>query len=112
MSKKHFDEYYNQVCQDYSDMIEAIKDLEDECNQGLVSPDRIENMKTVIEPLKTNYMTLSYVKFLLNKPSRNSKQKTYGKQNKKFLESLDKSRSPEEVHNENIDVINKVKEEV
>ena len=70
MSKKHVEEYYDQICQDYRDMIEALHDLEEEAMQGLISPQRVEETKEVIKPLKDNYMRISYIMYLLNKPSK------------------------------------------
>ena len=70
MSKKHVEEYYDQICQDYHDMIEALHDLEEEAMQGLISPQRVEETKEVIKPLKDNYMRISYIMYLLNKPSK------------------------------------------
>ena len=82
MSKEHVNAYYQEVCQNYIEMNEAIKDMEDECNRGLVDPDKLEEMKKMIEPLKNNYMTLSYIMFLFNKPKRKKKEKKYIEKNK------------------------------
>lgn len=109
MAKKHFDEYYNEVCQQYLDMNEAIKDMEKEFNDGLISPDKIDELKKVIEPLKNNYMTLSYVAFLLNKPTRKEKHKNYERQNQKLLKMIPKENTKIGIEDENKQVIENVK---
>lgn len=82
MSRKDVENYYNQIFQDYHEMIEALKDMEKECSEGLVSPDRVEQLKQMLEPIKLNYGRISYIMFLLNKPNKKDKQKWYFKQNK------------------------------
>lgn len=109
MAKKHFDAYFNEVCQQYADMNEAIRDMEKEFNNGLISPEKIDELKKVIEPLKNNYMTLSYVAFLLNKPTRKEKHKKYEKQNKRLLEMIPKENTKEGIEKQNKQVIENVK---
>ena len=109
MSKKHFDEYYEKVCKDYKELLETLKDLEDECNRNLVSPDRLEQFKQTLQPVKLNYQTLSWIKFLLNKPNKKQKQEKYTNQQKSFLEAIGNERSPENVLKENKTTIEKLK---
>lgn len=109
MSKKHVDRYYQEVCQQYIDMNEAIKELEDACNTGLISPDKLDEMKAAIEPLKNNYMTLSYIMFLLNKPNRKKKQKTYVRQNKKLLDKIPHENTDDGIKEQNSGVIEHIK---
>lgn len=109
MSKEHVDAYYQEVCQNYIDMNEAIKDLEEECNNGLVDPDKLEEMKKLIEPLKNNYMTLSYIMFLLNKPKRKNKEKQYVRQNEKLLKIIPTENTKSGVLKQNEEVIESIK---
>lgn len=83
MSRKHVEDYFNQICDDYHEMVETLKDMEEECKKGLVSPDRVEQLKKMIEPIKLNYSRISYIMFLLNMPNKKEKQKWYNKQNPK-----------------------------
>ena len=85
MSIKHVNKYYNQICEQYKEMINDIKDVEREAEQGLVEPERVDRLKTQIEPIKQNYMTLSYIMYLLNEPQKKRKQVRYAKQNNKLL---------------------------
>ena len=111
MSKKHFDEYFNSVVNDYKEMVDTIHELELECSQGLVDPDRVEQMKALVEPIKQNYMTLSWVMFLLNKPNKKKKEKKYNKMliNKIDLIDPNKERSPEAIKEMNKNYIKTLK---
>lgn len=109
MSKKDVDRYYQEVCNQYIEMSEAIKELEEACNEGLISPDKIEEMKHMVEPLKNNYLTLSYVMFLLNKPQRKAKEHRYIKQEKKKLDRIPTQNKKEGILEENSNVIENIK---
>ena len=110
MAVKHIKEYYEQVCDQYILMNEELKDFQKEVENGLVEPERIENLKKMIEPLKNNYMTLSWIMYLLNQPNRDSKEKSYQKRNKKFIESLDKNFDKESIMKQNDEVIKSIGE--
>ena len=110
MAVKHIKEYYEQVCNQYIQMNEELKDFQKEVENGLVEPERIENLKKMIEPLKNNYMTLSWIMYLLNQPNRKSKQKAYQKRSKKFTESLDKNFDKEGIMQQNDMVIKSISE--
>ena len=88
MSIKHVNEYYSQICSQYKEMIQDIKDLEKEAEQGLVEPERIKRLEDQVAPIKTNYERWSYMMYLLNLPTRKEKQKRYERQNKKFLKAI------------------------
>lgn len=110
MAVKHIKEYYEQVCEQYVQMNEELRDFQKEVENGLVEPERIDNLKAVIEPLKNNYMTLSWIMYLLNKPQRDSKEKSYERRNRKLRESLDKNFSKESILKQNEAVIKSVGE--
>ena len=110
MAVKHVKEYYDQVCEQYMQMQEEIKDFQSEVENGIIEPERIDNLKKVIEPLKSNYMTLSWIMYLLNKPQRDTKEKAYQRRTKKFTESLDKDFDKDSVIKTNESVISSIKE--
>lgn len=110
MAVKHIKEYYEQVCNQYIQMNEELKDFQKEVEEGLVEPERIENLKKMIEPLKNNYMTISWIMYLLNQPNRDSKERAYQKRNKKFLDSLDKNFNKESIMKQNDEVIKSIGE--
>lgn len=91
MSVKAVKEYYDQICEQYHEMLENIKDLEEECQNGLVEPERIEGLKEQIAPLKQNYERWTFMMFLLNQPQRKSKHPKYQKTNQKLLSTLNKA---------------------
>lgn len=111
MSKKDLDNYYKTITDQYNEMLENIHEIENSAENNMVSSDMLDNMKTMILPLKTNYERLSYVMFLLNQPARRHKVKKYKDQNKKALEKLDNNNSLEAVVEENKKVIDDLKKE-
>lgn len=110
MAVKHVKEYYDQVCNQYIEMNQEIREFQKEVEEGLIEPERIDNLKKVIEPLKNNYMTLSWIMYLLNKPQKDSKGKSYERRTKKFRESLDKSFDKKSILKQNEDVIKSIGE--
>lgn len=112
MSKKHIDEYFGQVFKDYRNMLDTLKTLEKECQEGLVEPERIEQFKANILPLMNNYERVLYIKFLYDMPNRKEKVATYKRNNKKFLESIKKENMSEETLKENQEVLKVIKKSV
>lgn len=110
MAVKHIKEYYEQVCEQYVQMNEELRDFQKEVENGLVEPERLDNLKKIIEPLKNNYMTLSWIMYLLNQPNRDSKERVYQKRNKKLIESLDKNFNKESIMKQNDEVIKSIGE--
>lgn len=112
MAIKDVEEYYNSVCQDYTDMIEALHDMEEEATKGLISPDQLEQMKESIIPLKTNYMRISYIMYLLNKPTKFQlflNKLGIKTRNKQYSKKIDDSSTLEAVRKENLRAIEEVK---
>jgi hypothetical protein len=87
MARKDFDEYYNKIASQLFELDRVFKDLSAEADSGMVEPERLEQVKVTIEPIKTSYQTLSYIKYLLDKPTRKSKRSRYDGQNKRVLDS-------------------------
>ena len=61
MSVKDVREYYDKISEDYHELVLTLKELEEEYNNNLVSPEALENLKKQIEPIKTNFRTISYI---------------------------------------------------
>lgn len=95
---KDFYKYYRQVSRDYEDMRSELKDMEQELAESMVTPEQLEQMKLMIQPIKQNYEMLSYVAYLLNLPTKKQKKFRY-KQQKKML--LELSKTEDQVFNEN-----------
>lgn len=109
MSKRHFDEYFNKIASQYHELLEGLKEFEQLAMTEVISPDRIEAYKETLQPIKDNFMALSYVKFLLDQPERDKKERRYIDANKKLLKGLDIKRSPSGIIAENSKVLDKLK---
>lgn len=108
MSIKAVNSYYQQICEQYQEMLDNIKDLEKEAADGLVEPERIDRLKEQIAPIKQNYERWAYMMFLLNQPNRKEKHSSYARRNKKLLDSLDKSNSLDAIVKENAAALEQV----
>lgn len=94
MSIKHFAEYYKELQKNYIDMVKGLQELENTCATQMVTPEMIEQYKLTLQPIKDSFFTMQYVKYLLDKPNKKSKQNRYEKQfeklNKEPFETLPK----------------------
>lgn len=109
MAKKDVEEYYSKVCSDYYEMLQTLTDMEDAFNQNMVSEEQLNQVKEMIKPVKDNYMTLSWVIYLLNKPTRKSKYDAYDRRMTKFKSDKDINRDMQHVLQENSDTIESLK---
>lgn len=100
MAKRHIVEYFDKVAKQYSEMLAELKDFENECNNGLVEPEKFEQFKEILQPLKNNYMMWSYAMYLLNLPNREKKVKIVKRRGKNLTDNTLK---------ENSGVLNKLK---
>ena len=78
--------YYKQVSKDYEDMRSELKDMEQELATSMVTPEQLDQMREMIQPIKQNYEMLSYVIYLLNMPTKRAKKYQYKQQQKALLE--------------------------
>lgn len=86
MARKHFDEYLSIITQQYISLNETLKDISKEVDEGMIEPERLEQLKATIAPVKNSFDTLTYIKYLLDKPTRSSKHKGYNNRNKKVIQ--------------------------
>lgn len=107
MSIKHVKDYYQQVASQYKQLLSNIKEFEKEAEKGLIAPERLDEIKQSIKPVLDNYMTLSYIMFLLDQPQRKSKQKDFEKRNKKLLNSIDDKYKQDSIIKNNNNILNK-----
>ena len=101
MAIKHVVKYYNEICDQYKQMLDEIRDFEEEATKGLIEPERLDKIKEDIKPMKDNYERWSYMMFLLNLPTRKEKQKRYERQNKKFLKAISNTNKIDAIIEEN-----------
>lgn len=85
MSKKHFDEYYNTICKQYFDLKTVMEDISQAVEEGMKTPESLEQLKSTIAPIQDSYRTLNYIKYLLDKPNKNEKVKSYNKRSRRML---------------------------
>ena len=104
MARKHFDEYYDKICSQFRELQTVLEDLSSEVTNGMIEPERLEQLKKTIEPVENNYRTLGYIKYLLDKPTRKQKEKRYSDMNKQLL-AQSKGRTQEDIVNENQSII-------
>ena len=109
MAVRHVREYFDIVANQYVEMIDAYRDLEKECQEGLVEPERLDNMKVLLDPIKENYMRISYIMYLLNKPNRESIAPRYEASNKKLLSKITDKHTLDGVVKDNKAALEKVK---
>ena len=100
MSKRDFDKYYEEIRSQYLEMVSTLEEMTELADKKMVSPEMLENVKTTVEPIKQNYMTLSYVMFLLNTPKKGKKLEKYKRQNRKLFEQSI-GRQAQDIENEN-----------
>lgn len=110
MSIKHVREYYDNICKDYHEMMEALREAEEDAQNNLVTPESVENLNTLVKPMKDNYERWSYMMFLLNMPNKKEKKRAYLKQNRKKIELIEENNNMEAMHKENTDSINEVRQ--
>lgn len=88
MAVRHIRDYFEQVANQKLQLENEIRDFEIEAQKGLCDPEKIESLKELAKPVTDNYMTLSYVMYLLNMPNRDSKRRKYEIQNQPLLKSI------------------------
>ena len=115
MSDKHIVQYYNQVAQQREDALKTIQEVDEMCANNVLSPERLKeiknNVQLNIQPILENYMTLSYIMYLLNMPNKKEKQKKYIKQHRKPVESIPHKNTQHGVMEENNNAIKNIEME-
>ena len=111
MSVKHVLDYYNQVGDDYLEMRENLKDMEEALANKLVTPEQVEQIQQMLQPLMVNYQTLSYIVYLLKLPRKEVKKERDVKLKKRLLE-LAGNRTQENVLKEDKETIELLKQKI
>lgn len=110
MAKKHFDEYFAKVAMQAM-MVQKTLDSMKDAPEDKIPKEAIENIKIYAKPVIDTYHLLSYMKYLLDMPTRPKKRLKYNKNMKKKVASLDPTKSPESVLKTNEEVLNQITEE-
>lgn len=110
MAVKHVKQFYEQVSSQYQDMLGELRDFTQLAEDKLFPPERLEQIKQNIQPLKDNYERWSYMMYLLNLPNRKSKQPKYHRQNKRLIIPISKNNSLQSVIEESNKVLDSLKD--
>lgn len=111
MAVKDVLKYYEEVSAQRNDMIAELRDFEALAMNNMFDPDRLEQIKQSTQPLMRNYEMISYVVYLLNKPTKKSKHSKYDKAMSKTLNSISKENTKEGVMHTNSAVVSDLKEQ-
>lgn len=109
MSKKDFDLEFKQIEQQYTEMVNNLREMEKEMNEGLVEPEFVERLRSIVDPIIVNYKVWDYIRFILNKPVKKDKKERYIKQNEHLLADTNVT---ERMKKENEEALCKMKEEL
>jgi hypothetical protein len=88
MAQREFLEYYYKVEHQYLEMKADLEDFTVALQNGYITEDKLEEVKSQIAELQVNYDRLTWVKELLDKPNRKKKQAHWEKQNRCRLNKL------------------------
>ena len=108
MARRDFDAYYNKIASQLFELDKVFKDLAQEADAGMVEPERLEQVKKTIEPIRNSYQTLSYIKYLLDMPANRKKQNRFKGQSKKLL-NASKGNQASEVIGRNAAILKELK---
>ena len=108
MARRDFDAYYNKIASQLFELDKVFKDLSAEADAGMVEPERLEQVKITIEPIKTSYQTLSYIKYLLDMPANKSKRSRFASQNRKLL-NVSKGHQSKDIIDRNDNILKELK---
>ena len=110
MAIKHFKQYLNTVTAQYNEMQANLRQFEEECQKGLVEPERVTAVVQMIAPIKANWEQLMYIDYLLNQPNRKRKEPRYVREKKKLLEHIAEENTTEERIKQNDKINKEIKE--
>lgn len=109
MSKKHVNQYFCEIEDQYNEMVKLIPVYKEMAQEGVLSPEEYQNNLNYIERLKENYERIAYIILLLNKPNR--KDAREDAVTKSWYEAL-KFSSKESIMDENRDCLSHLKETI
>lgn len=109
MARKDFDAYYLQLYKQYNELKNNLAEMSQEVNEGMIPPERMKQLTATIQPVKNSFEMLSYVKYLLDKPTRKSKHEGYVKRSKNILK-MSGSNTADDVIQRNQTVLESLKQ--
>lgn len=109
MSVKHLKKYYESICRQKAGMEEALKEMSEGVTTKMYTPEQLEGLEKMMEPIKTSYQMLSYVMYLVNMPNKRGKKKKYEIRMEKYLQKLDTKYSQQSILKNNNKAIEEIK---
>ena len=107
MAKSHVVQYFLEVENQYLEMAENLKEMQQLAAENKISAEDYEQILREVDLLKSNYERIAYIMFLLNKPQRKSKKPSTD--DLKWYEAL-KTSSKEAILDENRDALCTIKQ--
>ena len=78
MSRKHVQQYYEQILRTRAEFLKDGKELEEACKNNMIDSSVLENHKN----------RWTYMMYLLNMPNKKEKKKSYEKRNKEKIDGI------------------------
>lgn len=88
MSRKHVQQYYEQILKTRVEFLKDSKELEEACKNNMIDSSVLENHKKTFLPIEEAYNRWTYMMYLLNMPNKKEKKKSYEKRNKEKIDSI------------------------
>lgn len=107
MAKSHVVQYFLEVENQYLEMAENLKEMQQLAAENKISAADYEQILREVDLLKSNYERIAYIMFLFNKPQRKGKKP--GSSELKWYEAL-KTASKEAILDENRDALATIKQ--
>ena len=107
MARRHVVNYFLEQENLYMELLSNLPDFQELFNSGKLTEEEYNTAIKEIENAKANYLTLSYIMFLLNKPNKSDKEES--KINKQWYDSL-KQYSREAILDESKDALKHLKQ--
>lgn len=74
MARRHVIQYFLELENEYVEMQDTLKELQQLAAEGKVEDSYVEPIKKDVEIIKANYDRVAYILFLLNKPNKKGKE--------------------------------------
>lgn len=107
MARRDVDEYYNIISEQYQQLLEELKEAQEEDTPDYI----LDDIKRDIDIVKTNRDRWVYMMYLLNKPKRKEKAKRYEKQYEKKMREYGDN-SVDSVIKENEEALERIEEHI
>lgn len=108
MARKDVVQYFLQQQQIMEETLETSKEFDGLLKMGKITEEQRENAQREVDIVKSNYMRLAYVMFLLNQPKRKDKKGKELRQNERWYAALSGD-SKEAIYDESMDALSDFK---